>query len=215
MSATDRVTWAIVPIRGLEAAKTRLGDDLDPEERRALVVELLRRTLEATRDASRIAGTVVVTMDPEAARIAVGLRGIGLVERAPGLNAAIAAARSVTLARGATDVLVLPADLPGITAAAVDDIVDRAVAFGTDPDARVLGIVALVPDRHGSGTNALFVSPPALIDPAFGEGSRQRHRASAEAAGATYLELDGPLSLDLDTAADLLLAEAAHGSLRG
>ena len=77
-------TWAIVPIRGLETAKTRLGEGLDAEERLDLVTDLLTRTLVATRDASRIAGTVVVTMDPAAAGLARDHRAIGLVERAPG-----------------------------------------------------------------------------------------------------------------------------------
>ncbi len=76
-------TWALVPIRGLETAKTRLGGDLDAEERRDLVVEMLARTLVATRDAHRIAGTIVVTMDPAAAGIARDHRAIGLVERVP------------------------------------------------------------------------------------------------------------------------------------
>ncbi|HJW21939.1 MAG TPA: hypothetical protein VJ506_05880, partial [Candidatus Limnocylindrales bacterium] len=94
-------TWALVPIRGLETAKTRLGGDLDAEERRDLVVDLLRRTLVATRDARHVAGTIVVTMDPAAAGIARDLGAIGLVERAPGLNGAIVAARSLAIARGA------------------------------------------------------------------------------------------------------------------
>ncbi|MCI0346224.1 MAG: hypothetical protein L0221_12400, partial [Chloroflexi bacterium] len=108
-------TWAIVPIRGLETAKTRLGEGLDAEERLELVTDLLRRTLVATRDAAGIEGTIVVTMDPGAAGLARDHRAIGLVERAPGLNAAIRAARSVAVARGATAILVLPADLPAIT----------------------------------------------------------------------------------------------------
>jgi len=116
-------TWALVPIRGLETAKTRLGEDLDPEERLELVTDLLTRTLVATRDAARIAGTVVVTMDPAAAGIARDHRAIGLVERAPGLNQAILAARSVALARGATAIVIVPADLPAITPIAVDSLV--------------------------------------------------------------------------------------------
>jgi 2-phospho-L-lactate guanylyltransferase len=187
-------TWALVPIRGLETAKTRLGEDLDPEERVQLVTNLLRRTLEATRDARRVAGTVVVTMDPDAAGIAHELRAIGLVERAPGLNAAIEAARSVAVARGATAVLVHAA-------------AEEAVGNGR--------LVAAVPDRHGLGTNALLITPPGAIDPAFGEASRAAHAARADSAGVRWLELDGPLALDLDTAADLLDAEAAIGSLRG
>jgi len=203
-------TWALVPIRGLETAKTRLGEDLDAEERVELVTRLLRGTLRATRDARRIAGTIVVTMDPDAAGVAKELRAIGLVERAPGLNEAIVAARSVAAARGATAILVLPADLPAVTAAAVDELLERAGGFGPAP-----GLVVLVPDRHGLGTNALLISPPNAIEPAFGEASRSAHAARAATVGARYEELDGPLSLDLDTPADLLAAEAAIGSLRG
>jgi 2-phospho-L-lactate guanylyltransferase len=204
-----------VPIRGLETSKTRLGEALDAEERQELVVDLLRRTLAATRDASRIAGTVVVTRDPDAAGIATDLRAIGLVERAPGLNEAIVAARSLAVARGASAVVVIPADLPGITSDAIDELVDRASRIAEVPDADRRGVVALIPDRHDRGTNALFIAPPDLIDPAFGEASRDRHRTAATAAGAAYLELDGPLTLDLDTAADLLAAEASLGSRRG
>lgn len=212
-------TWALVPIRGLETAKTRLGGDLDAEERRDLVIDLLRRTLRATRDAQRIAGTVVVTMDPDAAGIAQEHRAIGLVERAPGLNGAISAARSVAVARGATAVLVLPADLPAIDADAVDELLANAAAASADAPngARrpAAGLVALVTDQHGRGTNALLLSPPGVIDPRFGIASRDLHRAATAAAGARFLELCGPLALDVDTAADLVVAEASLGAIRG
>lgn len=204
-------TWAIVPIRGLETAKTRLGEGLDAEERLELVTELLTRTLVATRDASRISGTVVVTMDPAAAGLAQEHRAVGLVERAPGLNAAIVAARSVALARGASAIVVLPADLPAITPLAVDDLIEAAALAGRGGT----GVVAIVPDRHGSGTNALLVTPPALVEPAFGPDSLTLHRAGAADAGATVVELDGPLSIDLDTTADLLAAESELGAFRG
>jgi len=207
-------TWALVPIRGLETAKTRLGGDLDAEERVELVTGLLRRTLRATRDARGIAGTIVVTMDPDAAGIATQLRAIGLVERAPGLNEAIEAARSVAVARGATAVLVLPADLPSLSAAAIDDLLEGTSAAASR-DAGATALVAIAPDRHGLGTNALLISPPDAIDPGFGERSRAVHEARALAAGARFVEFDGPLALDLDTAADLVAAEAAIGSLRG
>ena len=208
-------TWALVPIRGLETAKTRLGGDLDPEERAALVTELLRRTLAATRDARRIAGTVVVTMDGAAAEIARRHHAVGLVERAPGLNGAIEAARSVAQARGASAVLVLPADLPAVSADALDALIESASTLAAMGGGAPDGIVALVPDRHGEGTNALLLSPPDRIAPAFGAASHARHVAAARHAGARVIELGGPLSLDVDTAADLLEAEAALGSLRG
>ena len=70
-------------------------------------------------------------------------------------------------------------------------------------------------DQHGSGTNALLISPPGLIEPQFGTGSRELHRRAAAAAGATFLELAGPLELDVDTPDDLAVAEAALGALGG
>lgn len=201
--------WAVVPIRGLHTSKTRLGEGLDAEERVELVTAMLRRTLRATRDAAAIEGTVVVTMDPAAAGLAKEYGAIGLVERAPGLNPAIEAGRSLAVARGATAILVLPADIPGVTAAALDDLADLA----GEPAAG--GVVVIVPDQHGAGTNALLVSPPNLIAPRFGEGSRAAHVAAAQAVGARLIEADGPLSLDIDTPADLLAAETAIGALDG
>jgi 2-phospho-L-lactate guanylyltransferase len=207
-------TWALVPIRGLETSKTRLGEDLDAEERVELVTDLLTRTLVATRDAARIAGTIVVTMDAAAAGLARDHDAIGLVERAPGLNEAIAAARSVAGARGASAIVVVPADLPAISPIAIDTLVEAAALAGR-AEAADVGVVALVPDRHGTGTNALLVSPPALVEPTFGPGSFDRHRLAANAAGATLVELGGPLSLDLDTTADLIAAESELGAFGG
>ncbi len=240
-------TWALVPIRGLESAKSRLGGDLDAEERLELVTELLRRTLVATRDARGIAGTIVVTKDGDAAELARLHDAVGLVESAPGLNEAIEAARSVAEARGATAVLVLPADLPAVSNEAIDELLataaevapassDRATAApdaaaevggtgsgGAPPPAGPTpanrsggaGLVALVGDRHGSGTNALLLSPAGVIAPAFGPGSRESHARAATEAGARFVALESPLAFDVDTSADLLAAEAALGSLRG
>jgi 2-phospho-L-lactate guanylyltransferase len=92
----------------------------------------------------------------------------------------------------------------------VDALVEKAAGYAAPS-----GLVALVPDRHGHGTNALLVSPPLVISPAFGESSRAGHARAARAAGARYAELDSPLSLDVDTAADLLAAEAVMGSIHG
>jgi 2-phospho-L-lactate guanylyltransferase len=199
-------TWAIVPLRGLESAKTRLAPELDAEERLALVTEMAHRTLAACRDAELLAGTVLVTLDPEAAALAETFGARTLVQRLPGLNAAIREARSAAIRLGATAILVIPIDLPRIS----PDAIDAVVRAGRDPAHANEGraVVALVPDRHGTGTNALLVAPAQAIDPAFGPGSRALHRSAAEAATAAYLELDGPLTFDVDTASDLLAVAA-------
>lgn len=204
-------TWALVPLRGLEDAKTRLGAELDPEERLELVVGMATRTLAATRDAPGIRGTVLVTADQAAANLAATFGARTLVQRLPGLNAAVREARSVALEHGATAILVLPIDLPVISVEAIGTLLAHATV-ALHPDRP---LVLAVPDRHGTGTNALLVSPPPAIEPAFGEGSFAAHRAAAAAAGAEFVEHPGPLTLDVDTGSDLLAAEVAVTGVQG
>jgi 2-phospho-L-lactate guanylyltransferase len=195
---------ALVPVRSLSGAKSRLGEPLDPEERADLILALLRRALQASLAAQSLAGVVVVSMDADLLARARAMGAGALHQQTDGLNGGLTEAR---LAAGAeaTAVLVLPADLPGITAAAVDHVTETArLALEETPGRPV---VVLVPDRHGSGTNALLLSPPNAIAFHFGERSRSEHRAAAEAAGAVYIETDGPLTFDLDTPEDLLEAD--------
>ena len=195
---------ALVPVRSLSGGKSRLGEPLDAEERADLVLALLQRTVGAALAATRLAGVVVVSMDADLLRKARAMGAASLLQETDGLNEGLNEAR---LAAGAeaTAVMVLPADLPAVAASAIDQLAEAAqLAHRSAPEKPV---VALVPDQHGKGTNALFVAPPNAIPFCFGEGSRAAHAAAAEAAGASYLELDGPLTFDLDTPDDLLEAD--------
>ena len=195
---------ALVPVRSLSGAKSRLGEPLDAEERANLVLGLLQRTVEAALSATRLAGVVVVSMDAELLRQARVMGAASLLQETNGLNEGLDEAR-IAAGLAATAVMVLPADLPGVAASAIDRLVEVAVlALRDEPDTP---LVALVPDRHGTGTTALLVAPPSAIPFRFGEGSRAAHAAAAESAGASYLELDGPLTFDIDTPEDLLEAD--------
>jgi 2-phospho-L-lactate guanylyltransferase len=197
---------AIVPVRSLAGSKSRLGEPLDPEERADLILGFLRRTVAAARGARSVAVVVVVSQDAELLKLAGGMGARTLLQQTDGLNEALVEARLMFCA-DASALLVLPADLPGVAAQAVDRVAEAAarVADG-NPERPVVG---LVPDRHATGTNALVVSPPCAIEFEFGEGSRAAHRAAAAGAGAAYFELDGPLAFDVDTAEDLLQADMA------
>jgi 2-phospho-L-lactate guanylyltransferase len=202
MTAPARVA-AIVPVGTLEGAKSRLGGSLDAEERQDLVETLLARTLGvalAVREAGRLSDVLVVSPDRAVLELASGAGARTLRQRTGGLNAGLAEARDDVTAGGAGALVVLPIDLPFIDAEAVAAILD---ALGTASSA-----VVLVTDRHGAGTNALVLRPPDVIGFAFGPGSRGAHRAAASAAGASYLEVEGLLSIDLDTPDDLVYVES-------
>jgi len=195
---------ALVPVRSLSGAKSRLGEPLDAEERADLIMALLQRTVEQALAAKRLAGVVVVSRDEELLAVARALGAGSLLQQSDGLNEALDEARSV-VADGATALVVLPADLPAVAAAAIDRLAEVAQAARFAAPERP--VVALVPDRHGTGTNALLLAPPDVIPFRFGDGSRAAHCAAAQAAGAAFLELDGPLTFDLDTPDDLLEAD--------
>jgi 2-phospho-L-lactate guanylyltransferase len=195
---------ALVPVRSLDTGKSRLGEPLDAEERADLVLGLLNKTVDQALAATRLAGVVVVSMDENLLTRARMMGAASLLQETNGLNAGLDEAR-VAAGAEATAILVLPADLPAVAASAIDQLAEAAeLAARAAPEGPV---VALVPDRHGTGTNALLVAPPNAIPFCFGEGSRAAHAAAAQAAGATYLELDGPLTFDVDTPEDLLEAD--------
>lgn len=196
---------AIIPVGELDEAKSRLGAVLDAEERLELSVGMARRTIAAAVAATRIAEVLVITPDDTVRALATELGARAILQRDSGLNHGIVAARAEALAAGAGAILILPIDLPEVTADAID-----AVAATADDPRRPL--VTIVRDRHRRGTNALLIAPPAAIDVCFGGDSAIAHAAAARTLGARLVELDGPLVLDLDTPDDLLLAEA---SLRG
>ena len=191
---------AIVPVGTLDGAKSRLGAVLDAEERLELTKLLARRTIGAAIAARGIAETIVVTPDDAVRDLASELGARALRQRDGGLNRGIDAARDEASASGADAVVILPIDLPDITSAAIEAV----LAPLADPERPLVAIVA---DRHGRGTNALLIAPPDAIDVCFGGSSAMAHAGAARDADAALVELDGPLSLDLDTPDDLLLAE--------
>jgi 2-phospho-L-lactate guanylyltransferase len=199
---------AIVPVRSLSGAKSRLGEPLDPEERADLILALLRRTVAAALAARRLDGVAVVSQDAELLTQARAMGAASVLQESDGLNEGLSETRDSAGAE-ATALLVLPADLPAVSAEAIERLVEAAEETARREPERP--VVVLVPDRHGTGTNALLVAPPNAIEFRFGEGSRAAHAAEAVAAGATYVELDGPLAFDLDTPEDL--READMGGL--
>ena len=193
---------AIIPAGTLEGAKTRLGGTLDAEERQDLAERLLTRTVLVALAADGIDDVLVVSPDREVLRHAATLGARTLRQRSVGLNAGLDEGRLDVVAGGAEAILVLPIDLPFVTTEAVAAVLWPLGAVGA---VGAVADVVLVADRHGNGTNALVLRPPHAIAFAFGPGSRHAHRAAAEAVGARYVEVEGPLAFDLDTPDDLVI----------
>ncbi len=190
--------WAIVPVKPLRRGKSRLSGALTEDQREELNRVLLQRTLKTLLDLKEVEQVLVVSRDSAALALARDLGARTVQEDgAPALNTALKRATVVAQVYASRGVLVIPADLPLLTAADVLALLQRADA----PP-----VVVIAPDRHRKGTNALLLSPANLIEYDFGGGSFQRHCERARRAGARLEIVDLPsLGLDLDLPEDLEL----------
>jgi 2-phospho-L-lactate/phosphoenolpyruvate guanylyltransferase len=198
---------AVLPVKRFDAAKQRLAGGIDVERRRALAAAMVGDVLEAIGEARTIERTIVVSGDPTAQEIAAaaGAEVVPDPDDAGHVEAALAGIARAE-AQGATCVVLLPGDCPLLDPRELDRLL-------TGVPERYVGIV---PDRHGTGTNALALSPPGAIVPAFGEGSCTRHVAAAREAGIPFgVEELASIGLDLDTPADVIALTRQLAARRG
>jgi 2-phospho-L-lactate guanylyltransferase len=193
--------WAIVPIKPLLQAKSRLAGVLTPAQRTELSRRLLGRTLDVLSQVPDIYRMLVISRDLAVLALSRKYNALTMTESNTGLlNLNVALQRATKVARtfGASSVLILPSDLPWVTR---DDVAQMIEPNGSNEH------VAIAPDRHEDGTNALFVRPPGLLSYAFGGGSFLAHVAQARAAYIEPRVCRLPnLALDLDTPEDLELS---------
>ncbi len=198
---------AIIPVKRFGEAKQRLLGRLDRPQRADLVKAMLADVLAAVSAAESVERLIVVTGEGRAERIALrhAQRSTTPVEvlRDPddrGHSEAATLGIIRALALGASCTALLPGDCPLLDPTELD------AALG----AMRTGRVAVICDRHGTGTNGLLLAPADAIGPAFGPGSHERHLDRARRAGFEAVsEPLASMALDLDTPDDLDALAAA------
>lgn len=186
-------TAALIAVRGGVQAKSRLAGALDGAARARLVRTLLEQVVRAARATRGIEGVFIVS--PQADDLPAGCDV--LLDDGTGHSAAVTQAVRELTARGVTELVILPADLAHVAPADLEALLEAGRSAGG----------AVAPDRHGTGTNALYLRLPADISFAFGPASCARHRAALRAAGIEPALVCRPgLALDIDEPADLELA---------
>jgi 2-phospho-L-lactate/phosphoenolpyruvate guanylyltransferase len=200
-------TFAILSVKSLEKAKQRLSDAVDFGHRRALAEAMYSDVLVAARRAAGIDTVLVVTSDRTASRIAGGYAVTVVDDTGSSHSDAAALGISKAVAQGATRVLLIAGDCPLVSPAELDALLALPVSGRS---------AVIIPDRHGTGTNGLLLTPPDALTPAFGEGSRQRHIELATAQGSAPEVVEVPsLALDIDTPEDFELLKSTIASTRG
>lgn len=187
--------WAALPVKEFAGAKQRLAPLLSPERREALAATMLEDVLAALAGAE-LAGIVVNTADPRAAALGrrYGAQIITEDARAGHTGAVAAMARALARA-GRAGMLVLPGDIPRVTAAEIDALV---AARGPTPS------FTIAPAHDELGSNGVLCLPPEAVPLRFGENSYFPHLDMARRCGLepTSVQLSG-FALDLDNPDDL------------
>lgn len=187
---------AIVPVKPLVEAKTRLTGVLDENERVALARRLLERTLLKLARARGISSVAVISRDASVLKIARRHGAFGVLETNTNLNDALEQARRVCVANGARALLIIPADLPRLR---VRDL-EKIIALGESAPR-----VVLVSAARDGGTNALLLNPANDFQFAFGENSFAAHVAEAEySKWKVEIYNSDTVTFDLDVPEDLI-----------
>lgn len=190
------ITWAVLPVKRYSVGKSRLRQffsDLDLAE---LNKQLFESTFTKLQKIPGIDRIVVVSREEHALEWCHSHGGVALLEDDPStLNAAISKAQEHACKAGVERLMVLPSDLPLMTSKDLNALI--RLAEGAHK-------LVIVPDHYQSGTNALVMGGPDLIQPRFGSGSFRKHtRQAMDKNAEMVVYLNKNIQWDLDTSLEL------------
>ena len=193
MVSPPRMDAGIVPVKRLSRAKGRLEGHFARKDCTRIARAMFEDALALCRAADFISWWVV--SDDPAVIEAAAAHGVRThQDRGAGLNSALLETIAVVTESGAESVIILPSDVPLAQRSDLVDVLDT----GATSD------LVVVPSRADGGTNALYMTPPDLIEPQFGPGSLAAHVREAEERKlrCSILPLER-LVLDIDTIEDV------------
>lgn len=176
---------AVVPMKSLPLAKGRLAPVLDAAGRRTLAQKMLDHVLDTLRQAGLLS-----------IRVASGAGNDS------DLNRDVTAAARAVQADGAADLLLVMADLPYLSVADIQALIE---AGQRSP--------IVIAEAKDGGTNALLLRPPTVLEFTFATNrpSAALHGERARAAGIEPVVVRRPgLARDIDTPADLAQLVSDH-----
>ncbi|MBE3560466.1 MAG: 2-phospho-L-lactate guanylyltransferase [Ktedonobacteraceae bacterium] len=185
---------AIIPVKNLDQAKSRLADYLTAQQRASLMLDMLHHVIATLRASDGIEQVTVVSPDAHVLEQVERWGATARRENAAGHNPALTAAAREELAGETGGLLTISADLPLLQVQDVHALLERSRSYD----------VVLAPSQEGTGTNALLVHPPLALPYVFGPGSLQRFKQEARRRHLLYtLYSSTGLALDIDTIDDL------------
>ena len=185
---------ALIPVKSLDTAKSRLAEHLTLSQREMLVLDMLHHVLHILCKSELFEQISVVSPDKQVLERAGAWGAKALEEEQPGHNPSLHAAALKDKGSGATALLTISADLPLLCISDIRNLIEQSTQHS----------VVLAPSHEGTGTNAILVRPALAVPYLFGPHSLQRYQQAAQQrqlSSTLYHSLG--LALDIDTIEDL------------
>jgi 2-phospho-L-lactate guanylyltransferase len=194
MTRNPMIIFVIIPVKRLDNAKSRLSPFLTNDERKQFCLKMLEDVLRTVKSTRHIHQTVVISSDPAVLQIAETFGVAHLKEGKTGLNEAVSEAIGWCVEKGATSVVVLPADIPLVTPTDLK----RMLSLGEKAS------IVISSSRSGKGTNALLLTPPNVSPTFYGPNSFQNHIQEALKRKISLRKFrSSKIAFDIDTVEDL------------
>lgn len=184
---------ALVPVKSLAAAKSRLADHLTLHQRVTLVLDMLHHVLQTLHESEMLEQISVVSADPQVLDLAQRWGAQPLVEEMPGHNVALHVAALHEQAAGIHALLTIAADIPLLHARDIRNMIEQSTRYDA----------VFAPSRDSAGTNAILL-PPLALPYLFGVNSLSRYQLAAQQQhlrSGLYHSIG--LGFDIDTIDDL------------
>ena len=189
---------AVIPMKNLNFAKSRLSTILTWQQRKNLIFFLLDITTKALKESRLITEIIVVSSDKTIENFSFENRLKFIKEDSDsGVNNAVILADRYCINNNIDANIVIPHDLPFISAKEIDQICNNSEKYPK--------CIIICPSKRFDGTNILFRKPPNVIKTFYDDNSYMNHLKEAQKHNIPIesLELDN-LMFDIDTREDLI-----------
>jgi 2-phospho-L-lactate/phosphoenolpyruvate guanylyltransferase len=189
-------TFAILPVKRFENAKTRLSSILDMDDRILLSSLMLEDTVKILSSVRSLTQVVIVSADRRAEEMATK-HGVTFLreEKEKGVNSAVAMADLYSIREAAEATVVIPQDLP-----LLDPIEVSKACQLAENESRC---IVICPSLRYDGTNMLLRKPPSVIATFYDNDSYNMHVKAALKLGIPVKGLfSKSVMYDIDTPED-------------
>jgi len=185
---------ALVPVKSLATAKSRLAPYLTQSQRETLVLEMLHHVLRVLLDIELFERVSVVSADDRVLEQAYIWGAQALAEERCGHNPALEAAALREETEGVRALLTISADLPLLSTRDIRSMFEQSTQYN----------VVCAASRDGTGTNAILVRPPLAVPYLFGPNSLHHFMEAARQKHLSHINYHAVgLAWDIDSIDDL------------